>query len=252
MTTDVRTILNRVAAGEISPEDAQALLNAAPVSSAPLPAPMTVRLVVIRASAVRLTVIADPSVDTAVADGPHRVEHSGDRLIIHSDLSQGQYTTETPRSAFMNWVNAGLRAGAALRVRVNPSLPLEVLNVAGSLELSGQQAPVLIGIEAGSAKISGGRGPLKLTVSTGSADVEWQFTGDSSVTAEMGSAQVAVLPGSDVLVTAESSAGSAQIRTPEGSHKAPGTGSTQAVTVGAGSGRLAVTAKLGSAAVRIA
>lgn len=248
MTTDMRTILNRVAAGEISPEDAQSLLNPQPTS----PVPAVVRTVVIRANAVRLTVVADASVDTAVADGPHRVEHDGDRLIIHSDLSKGEYSAETPRSAFMLWVNSGLRAGAPLRVRVNPSLPLEILNVAGSLELTGQHAPVSIGVEAGSAKITGGRGPLKLSVSTGSADVEWQFIGESSVSSEMGSVQVAVLPGSDVLVTAESSLGSAQIRTGESTLRARGTETTQAVTVGAGTGRLSVTSKLSSAAVRIA
>ncbi|MDI1290453.1 MAG: hypothetical protein PSX37_10955 [bacterium] len=248
MTTDMRTLLNRVASGELSPEDAQALLAGSP---APLPAPVAVTEVVIRASAVRLTVIADASVDTAVAEGPHRVEHDGARLIIHSDLSVGQYSADTPRSAFMNWINAGLRAGAALRVRVNPNLPLEVLNVAGSLDLSGHQAALAVGVEAGSAKIARGRGPLKLSVSTGSADVEWQFVGESSVSSEMGSVQVAVLPGSDVLITADSSAGSVQIRGPQGNQKIPGAGSATAVTVGAGTGRLSVSAKLSSASVRI-
>ncbi len=250
MTTDMRSLLNRVASGELSPEDAQALLSAEPVSA--VQAPSAIRGVVIRASAVRLTVIADPTVDTAIAEGPHRVEHDGDKLVIHSDLSQGSYSAETPRSSFMNWVNAGLRAGAVLRVRVNPQLPLEVLTVAGALDLSGHQASLSVGVEAGSAKIRGGRGPLKLSVSTGSADVEWQFIGESSVSCEMGSAQVAVLPGSDVLVTAESTAGSAQIRTSEDSHNSAGSGTTQVVTVGAGSGRLNVSAKLGSASVRIA
>lgn len=250
MATDMRTLLTRVASGELSPEDAQALLSAEPIAA--VQAPAAIRAVVIRASAVRLTVIADPTVDTAIAEGPHRVEHDGDKLIIHSDLSQGSYSAETPRSAFMNWVNAGLRAGAALRVRVNPELPLEVLNLAGALELSGHQAALSVGVEAGSAKIRGGRGPLKLSVSTGSADVEWQFIGQSSVSSEMGSAQVTVLPGSDVLVTAESTAGSAQIRMAEGSHKSDGSGGTQVVTVGAGAGRLDVSAKLGSASVRIA
>ncbi len=250
MTDDIRTILNRVASGELSPDEASVLLGSG--TTATIAAPVSVKTVVVRGSAVRLTVVADASVDTAVADGPHRVEQSGDLLIIHSDLSSGQYSAETPRSAFMNWINAGMRAGAALRVRVNPNLPLEVLNVAGSLELRGQHAPVCVGVEAGSAKISGGRGPLKLSVSTGSAEVDWQFVGESSVTSEMASVQVIVQPGSDVLVTAESSAGSAQIRSAEGTQKVQGgTGSTSAVTVGAGAGRLAVSAKLGSAAVRI-
>ncbi len=52
---------------------------------------------------------------------------------------------------------------------------------------------------------------------------------------------------------AESSAGSAQIRTAgAGGGKAPGTGSIPGVTVGAGTGTLSVTAKLGSADVTIA
>ena len=225
--------------------------RAAAAGGPPEEEPRVVKRIAVRGSAVRLTILADPTVATAVAEGPHRVEQIGDQLLITSDLSQGEYTAEAPRSAFMKWVDAGTRAGTLLRVRVNPDLPLEVLNMAGSLELSGVRAPVAVGVEAGAAKLTGGAGPMNLSVASGSAEVEWQFVGHSTVTSELGSARVNVLPGSDVVVTVESTLGSAQIHTAAGVVKAPRKGVAQTVTVGGGSGTLAVTSKLGEAEVRV-
>lgn len=264
MSEEIRDILNRVASGELSPEEAQALLAdapdapVAPTSAAdtpvpPPPAPEPVAKVSIRASAVRLIVIADPTVDTAVADGPHRVSHVGDTLTIHSDLSAGDYQTETPKSTFATWLSTVNRAGSTLSVRVNPALPLEVLNVAGSLELNGIHAPASVGVEAGSARLHGGSGPLALSVASGSADVEWQFHGECSVSTDLGSARVAVLPGSDVAITAEAVLGMATIRLADGSTvKASKDAVDQPpVIVGAGSGSLAVTSRLGSLVVSV-
>ncbi|MGB8022572.1 MAG: hypothetical protein WCF04_15185 [Candidatus Nanopelagicales bacterium] len=287
MSDELRDLLNRVASGEISPEEAQAKLQSSAAAqpggpaagsgagadrpseagagagpgaasqagrpSAPPPPPTEpVRRISVRASAVRLIVVADASVDTAIADGPHRVAHVGDTLTIHSDLSAGEYHTEAPKSAFTTWLTSMNRAGTTLRVRVNPELPLEVLNVAGSLELSGLHAQASIGVEAGSAKLHGGSGPLALSVASGSAEVEWQFHGDSSVSTDLGSARILVLPGSDVSITAEATLGMASIRMPDGSTlKASPTGNPP-VVVGAGTGRLAVTSRLGSLVVSLA
>lgn len=267
MSDDIRDILTKVANGELTPQEAEALLDSAkaraeqpaqqptqqPTEGPAEPADdrQPVRGLVVRGTGVRLTILADPTVATAVAEGPHRVEHSGERLIIHSDLSQGEYTTEAPRSAFMNWVSTVNRAGSALRVRVNPQLPIEVLCIAGPLDLSGVRAVAAVGVEAGSAKLSGGSGPLALSVASGSADVDWQFTGQSTVNVELGSARVVVAPGTDAVVTAEASLGSAQIRTSGGVLKASAAGGPQSVVVGDGSGRLTVSAKLGSAEVRV-
>jgi hypothetical protein len=205
----------------------------------------------IRASAVRLIVVADPTVDTAIAEGPHRVAHVGDTLTIHSDLSAGDYQAEVPRSAFATWLGNVNRAGSTLRVRVNPGLPLEVLNVAGSLELSGLRAPASVGVEAGSARLHDGVGPLALSVASGSADVDWQFHGECTVSTDLGSARVAVQPGSDVAITAEATLGLATIRLADGtSIKASATGNPP-VPVGAGTGRLAVTSRLGSLVVSV-
>jgi hypothetical protein len=276
MSDELRDLLHRVAAGELSPEEAQARLEAvqseadpdqpaepaepstdpAPV---PPPPPTPVHRISIRASAVRLVVVADPTVDTAVAEGPHRVSHDGDVLTVHSDLGAGEYQAEPPRSAFTTWLASVNKAGSTLRVRVNPELPLDVLNVAGSLELSGVRAPASVGVEAGSARLHDGAGPLTLSVASGSADVDWQFHGQSSVSTDLGSARVAVQPGSDISIHAEATLGLATIRMADGTtikaSSGPGRGSATPdqppVVVGAGAGRLEVTSRLGSLVVTV-
>ncbi|MCU0300634.1 MAG: hypothetical protein MUF35_03400 [Candidatus Nanopelagicales bacterium] len=274
MSDELRDLLNRVAAGELSPEEAQARLEearaaeaspdtadqpAAPPAPPPPPPPTPVHRISIRASAVRLVVVADPTVDTAVAEGPHRVSHDGDTLTVHSDLGAGEYQAEPPRSAFTTWLASVNKAGSTLRVRVNPDLPIDVLNVAGSLELSGVRAPASVGVEAGSARLHDGAGALTLSVASGSADVDWQFHGQSSVSTDLGSARVAVQPGSDISIHAEATLGLATVRLADGTtikaSSGPGRGSATPeqppVVVGAGSGRLDVTSRLGSLVVTV-
>jgi hypothetical protein len=260
MSETTRDILNRVASGELTPEAAATLLAAlntgetAAGTGAPKSEPLPVKRLAIRARAVRLVVHADPSVDTAIAEGPHRISHEGEALVVHSDLSAGEYTAEAPRSMFTTWLQNMNRAGETLTVRVNPDLPLEVLNIAGSLELTGVHGGASIGVEAGSAKLLGGSGPLNLNVASGSADVEWRFTGESLVNTDLGSARVSVLPGSDVSITAEAALGQSSIRMANGTTiKATGKGTApQApVVVGDGAGRLKVTSRLGSSVVSV-
>lgn len=251
MSTDLRSILDRVASGEITPEEGQDLLDRAPGGPAAAHEP-PITAVAVHGAGVRLTVVADPTVDTAVAEGSHRVERVGDRLLIHSETAEGGYETQTPRSTFMTWINTGLRGGRSLRVRVNPGLPLDVSIIAGSLLLAGAQAPVHVVVEAASAKLEGGRGPVQLAASTGSAEVSWQFIGDSSVSVELGSASVRVLPGSDAVVTTESSMATVSLRSPDGTTSGSPTGAAlRPVTAGSGNGRLAISARLGSADVTV-
>jgi len=254
MSDELRDLLNQVAAGQISPEDAESALQKASPSTEPVEeelAPEPVRRITVRGSAVRLVVVADPEVDTAIAEGPHRVSHVGDRLTVHSDLRVGEYEAEAPKSTFASWLSNVNRAGSTLRVRVNPHLPLDVLNVAGSLELAGMQAPTSVGVEAGSAKLHDGAGQLTLSVASGSADVEWQFHGESSVTTDLGSARLTALPGSDVQITAEATLGLATIRLADGTTiKATAEGHPP-VRAGAGTGRLTASTRLGSLVVSV-
>lgn len=259
MDEQLRSLLQRVADGELTPEEAERALRQDPDTAKPGPATsgtdqpdqQPVQRLMIRASAVRLVVVGDPTVDTAIAEGPHRVSHDGDRLTVHSDLRVGQYEAEAPRSTFASWLGNVNRAGSPLRVRVNPDLPLEVLNVAGSLELSGVRAATSVGVEAGSAKLHDGAGQLTLSVASGSADVEWQFTGDCSVHTDLGSARLTALPGSDVTITAEATLGLASIRMPDGSTIKASGESHPTARAGAGTGTLAAATRLGSLVVSV-
>lgn len=253
MNNELHAILEQVAAGTITPEQADEAIAALPPTT-PEPEPVTpAKRIMIRGGALKLTVVGDPTVSEAVAEGSHRLERDGDLLVVHTNPAVVNYSVEPPRSAFMNWLGEVMnRDGGSLVVRVNPALPLQVLVVGGALQLSGVHAGASIGVEAGSAQVSDGSGPLMLDVSTGSAKVNWTFTGECRVRVDMGSAQVTARPDSNVTVTAEASFGQATVTTPDGTLKAAKDGPTVAVPVGAGEGTLAVRAQMGSAQVVVA
>ena len=252
MSDELRTLLEDVAAGRVSAEDASSAIRGLTGPGDLVPSTEEVRRIAIKAGAVRLTIIGDDGVAQAVAEGPHTMRQEGDALLIDTNTTEGEFTAEPPRSAFITWVGQMInRVGASVTIRVNPELPLQVLLVGGVLDLSGVRAGASIGVEAGSGQVSGS-GPLLFDVASGSGRVDWAFSGQSRVRADMGSVNVTVRPDSDVVLTADSSLGQAVVRTHQGNETAPQGASTTPVTVGQGSGRLTVSARMGAAQVTIA
>ena len=253
MNETLREVLEEVAAGKISAEDASARIQELQSETAEVAVPAgPVQRIVVKAGAVRLIIEGDPSVAEAVADGPHTMKRDGDALLINTNTTAGDYAVEPPRSAFMTWVGQMVnRVGATLHLRVNPDLPIQVLLVGGALDMTGVRAGASIGVEAGSAQITGS-GPLLFDVASGSGKVDWAFTGQSRVRADMGSVTVTVKPESDVVVTADTSLGQALVKSHTGNLKAPQDGATPGVAVGAGTGTLTVSSRMGSAQVTIA
>jgi len=245
-----------VASGKMTPEEASARIGAltqAGEQAAPV-VDLPVRRIQVKAGAVRLSIVADASVAEAVADGPHTMRREGDVLLIDTNTTtgEGDFSVEPPRSAFMTWVGQMVnRVGASLTITVNPALPIQVLLVGGSLDLQGVTAGASVGVEAGSAQLSGS-GPLLLDVASGSGKVDWAFTGQSKVRADMGSVSVLVRPESNTMVTADTSLGQAIIKSHTGNLKAPQDGATPPVAVGEGLGALTVSSRMGSAQVVIA
>ncbi len=249
----MREVLEEVAAGRLNPEEASTRIRELSAPGEEV-APMAeeVRRVVIKAGAVRLIIVGDDSVAQAVATGPHTMRREGDALLIDTNTTEGEFTAEPPRSAFMTWLGQMVnRVGAAVEVRVNSDLPLQVLLVGGLLEMRDVRGGASVGVEAGSAQLSGA-GPLLFDVASGSGKVDWVFTGQSRVRADMGSVSVTVWPGSDTVVTAEASLGQAVVKTHTGNQKASGDTGTAPVTVGEGNGRLTVSARMGAASVTLA
>lgn len=256
MSDQTRQILEDVASGTITPDEAAALIaqikeEGGPTEVAGRDEP--VRRIQIKAGAVRLTIVGDPTVAEAVAEGPHTMRRDGDSLLIDTNTSMGDgdFSVEAPRSAFMTWIGQMVnRVGASVQIRVNPDLPLQVLLVGGSLDMVGVRAGASVGVEAGSAQLSG-YGPLLFDVASGSGKVDWTFVGQSKVRADMGSVSVVVRPESDVMVTADTSLGQAIVKSHTGNLKAAQDGATPAVAVGEGNGQLSVSSRMGSAQVVI-
>ncbi len=92
---------------------------------------------------------------------------------------------------------------------------------------------------------------MTLSVTTGSADVEWQFQGQCAVSADLGSARLTAMPGSDVSILAEATMGLATIRLADGTTLKATPEGHPPVLAGAGTGRLQATARLGSLTVTV-
>jgi hypothetical protein len=208
-----KEILNRVARGEIGPEEGATLLDdlasgrAAP--TAPPPGPTASRIRVRRALG-SIVIEGDASVREAVATGRHSARREGDTLVIEGDDESGEF-------AFVWAGRRQIRFGRPehahpLRVKVNPELPLEVEAQAGTLQLDGVRGPIKASVQAGSARVTGFEGPLDLEVQAGSVRGEGRLTtGSSRLRCEAGTIRIDLKSDSSVRISGKSALGSVQV-----------------------------------------
>jgi hypothetical protein len=247
----LRDLLAQVAAGELDPGEAARLLDADP--SAPtldrrddVRAEAPVSALAIHAGGVKLTVVADPTVDTAVADGPHALRREGSVLVLDAPSEDGFRTTPPPR--FLGWVPTVWTGGRGQKVlvRVNPALPLTVEATACSVDISGLRAPLTLGGSASSIKVGDHTGALHGSLAMGSLEVVAVVDAPSDLACELGSLDLRLMPGSDVTVAATSDLG--EVKLP-GAHGAEKASARQSYVVGAGTHPFTVAVRLGSASV---
>jgi len=253
---EVRAILAKVQAGEMSPEDAVLALGAGrsadddagpDFDALPESPPGTdfsgVRVVQLRATANRTKVIADPTVHTVKVSGPHHLRLEGDRLIVENEIGDEPFGRGSKvtvgadgerhiRISGMRGARISFRSHEQLEVRVNPSMPLDFDCDAGTIEILGVIAAITGRVNAGSAVIEDFAGPLQLSVNAGKLRASGRLDGgDSSIDVNVGKADVMLEHGSNVRIIR-----SATLGTAEADHD----------TVGTGAGTLRVTCSLGS------
>jgi hypothetical protein len=264
--SELHDILSKVASGDIDPDEAGRRIDALgapadPQSTATFgfagsdeqPTPPTsdvpVTRIRIRADGMRLSVIADPQVATAVVVGPHSARTDDGVLTIGSpEVDGAAYRYEGDLGRFLGRL-VSAPWGQRVNVRVNPSLPIEVENNAGSLFATGLRGGIDFRVAAGSVKVLDTHGPVNGNVATGSAYVEALFTtGESHISAELGSVDVKVLRGSDVRVQVRAEQGSAKV---SGGKQTNGRHDAASGMVGTGAALLSVDARLGSAKVEL-
>lgn len=234
MSEDLDAILRRVASGELTPEEALPLIDAARAQQAPewgtpsatppgapgapeTPADGAAGAASGRPHAVRVAVsyrsvdvIGDPTVDQVSVTGSHSVRRDDGLLVVESLQMPGfaEFEHERPGGGSSGpWSFIGLPRSAAwaramkgdhVVVRVNPSLPIEIDSAAAAVRVSGCEGGARIRLVAASLKVDRLRGPLDLEALTSAVKGTAAITGDSRILGESSSVKLSLLPGSDV------------------------------------------------------
>jgi len=270
-------VLARVAAGELTPDEALTLLEpperpagstaeeppAAP-TNAPTwgtPAgPATARpgrshLVRINASYRSVDVLGDPSVAEISVSGSHAV-HSDEGVLTVANHENplvsalGGLGLERGTSFTFADLPRGLARARAwkdqhLVVRVNPELPVEIDAAGANVRVSGLEAGVKVRLLASSLKLERARGPLDLDAFTSSVKGVASPSGTSRISSESSSVKLALGPGTDVQITARTRMG--KVVLPNGVSKAGLADPDVAqARIGAGRGTLTVDSVMSS------
>lgn len=257
---ELRDLLSRVKAGELSPEeavvalgvteptaDAGAAQDAGTAQNAGEDADpgdfSNVRVIRLKATANRTKVIGDPSVRTVRVVGPHRLRVDGHRLVVENEMEdepfgfggEGGHIRITGLRSGRGARVGALRGHDTLEVRVNPSMPVDFDCDAGMIEVVGTASALTGRVNAANAVIDDFDGPITLSVNAGKLRARGRLDGgSSSIDVNVGKADVQLEPGSNVRIIRSATFGSAE---------------SDGDVVGTGAGTLRVTCSLG--AVRV-
>ena len=252
----MRDILDQVAQGSLSPEEAAARLEElereppGPEMGAEEgrgnrtggaePESETVRGVRIIRQRGQVEVVGVASVKEVVADGPHVARREGDTLVIEGEDDWEDMSTRSgfahharhSRHSWESWDDIpgfvfarrfstrwGIPGWDArpLVVRMNPNLPLEITLQAGSARIRGVVAPIRAEVQSGATSIDGFAGPLDLSVQAGSVRARGRLDhGDSHIVCEAGSVQLHLTRDSNVRIIARSTIGKISLPTGDG------------------------------------
>jgi len=244
-----REILSQVAAGTISAEEGAARLEAlesappAPALPAEAPTPSPANAV----TRVRVTsrfgnaeIIGDPTIATAVADGPHKARQEGDTMVIDQSLLGDDSTFEFNRP-YARVSVPGFDFHRKLVVRMNPALALHSSVQAGNVRIQGVKGPITSDVQAGNSLVDGFAGPLNLSVAAGNLEARGRLDGGaSSIKCQMGEVKVQLDRTSNVRITARTTMGDVRVEGVEDQ------------VVGSGSGSLEINCTMGDVKVSVA
>ena len=273
-----RAILEQVASGELSPDEAVQRLSDAeqasgrerpdagdgnadelPPAWADVPEPATgegrAARIEVRAALRSVIVEGDGTVAEASPSGSHRAFREGDVLVISAeptvDAAQGGFSFSYRTGRGLRTSKGGRPDLRPLRIRVNPDLPLEATLDAGSLAVRDVRAPIKLRVSAGSAKVEGLASPINAQVNAGSLSASGRLDhGDSVITCDAGSVKLNLERGSSVRMRLRTNLG--KILLPNGSTAKGGPldiSQSSGMQVGDGAGTLDVSVNLGKISI---
>lgn len=144
------------------------------------------------------------------------------------------------------------RRTPALKVRVNPNLPLEAGIKAGAMSITGVAAPITAEADAASLQIKGFSAPLDVKVNAGKLEATGLIDeGESRIECNAGKVDLRLDPGSSVKITARAEL--SRVNLPGAETRSGGLlGSEHEAVIGAGSATLSMEVNVGSATVAVA
>jgi hypothetical protein len=202
--------------------------------------------IVIKATARKVRVIADPSVSRAAAEDVHQVKRRGSHLIIHGDR---EFTGAMDALAWVKSVRGlddvkSLGIGQELTVRVNPALEVDIRLTGGTLTVTDIPRLGKVRVAAGVTTVTGAHEIADMVVQAGQATIAGRFNeGWSRVRCESGQVVLEVDKDSDVRLRADAQLGKVSW---EGCD-----GDTGDVVLGKGTAHLDVGVVIGHVAVKV-
>jgi hypothetical protein len=269
MSDDLEAVLRRVAAGELTPEQALTQLNpstetlepGAP-SVGPLISEEPVTSVRLKTSYRSVQLIADPTVAQIHVVGDHSIQHEGSTLQVTTSgplddeeraadaASSGSSTSG--RFSFSNlprtiaWARSWREH--QLIVRVNPALAVELDATGTDVKLTGFESGLRAHLVASSLKADKLHGEFDLEAFSSSIKLTAIPTGNSRLYAESSSVRLNLPVGTDLKITASNRMG--RLVLPE---RAPSTlpfeGETSEVVIGEGREQLRLEVVMSSVTV---
>lgn len=250
MAQDRREILERVANGELTPDEADVLLRGSEERSdrPTVERESPVHKIKVTAGFGAIVVIGDADIAEAEVEGAHSATVEGDTLSIRGDLEPihpGGFSIHLGARRTRH-MRVGGHSATSLRIRMNPVLALEARMDAGPLSISGVMGPIRARCAAGPISIEDFEGPLDVAVNAGAVRVIGTMTeGESRIRSDAGAVRVQLDPSSSVRIVADAALGKVLL---------PGSdeperrrfGARREATIGAGDACLRVETAMGS------
>lgn len=202
--------------------------------------------VLVRATARKVKIMADPHVSTAAAEDVHQVKRDGSTLVIIGDKEFSGVVDALSWARSLRGLDdvKALGIGKELTVRVNPTLPIDIELTGCSLVVTDLPHIGKVRLTAGVATIAGARSIADLVLQAGQATVSGRYTdGWSRIRCESGQVILEVSEDSDVVVRADAQLGRISWE--------PRDAVDGELTLGHGTAHLDVGVVIGHAAVRV-
>jgi hypothetical protein len=281
MSDGLEAILQRVADGDLTPEQALHLLDHGTPVAQPSAAPAAqetpaqpaygtaesagteeVTCIRLKSSYRSIQVYADPEVAQLHVTGRHAIRQEGAALVVttagpldedeRGEPGERDQSTTGGRFSFSDLPKTIAWARSwrdhQLIVRVNPALAIELDTTGAEIKVSGLKAGLQAHLVASSLKADKLHGYLDVEAFSSSVKLSAVPTGSSRLYCESSSARLTLLPDSDVTITATNRM-SRLVLPDQPVSTLPFEGETSEVTIGAGRHQLSVEGLMSSVTV---